>query len=246
MKKTLVTVAACASLLLGASGAGAAEGALCSGVTKEYLSSKLPFKVDEVLDKQPISDLKLCQVIIRVQSQKGSAYVTANKAAVILGDLFRNKQPQSAKAMENLNEKAFKKNEKNLSSVVAFSYKPSGAKKTVYMFTDPDCPACNQTKADVQKWATERKVEVRVVLFPLPMHPAAKEKSIKGICGKMTFDNYLKGEYPGESCKDGENKVAAAIELSEKIGIQATPSFIGPTGKKSEGFNLRSLDRIIQ
>lgn len=246
MKKTFVAVAAAALLLTGAASALAAEAGLCSGVTKELLSSKLPFQVDEVLDRQPIADLKLCQAIIRVQAQKGAVYVTANKEGVLLGDLFRNKQRQATKAMDSLSEKAFKKNEKELPAVVAFSYKPAGAKKHIYMFTDPDCPACNQTKADVQKWAAEKKVEVRVVLFPLPMHPAAKEKSIKGICGGMTFENYLAGEYPGESCKDGENKVAASIDLANRIGVAATPTFIGPKGKKSEGYSPQGLDKIIQ
>lgn len=247
MKKSLISAASGLLLLTSVSFAGAADASLCNGVTKEFLSSKLPFQVDEILDKQSLSDVKLCQVIIRVQSEKGSAYVTANKEAVILGNLYRNKQPQAAKTMDNLSAKAFKKYEKNLPSIVAFTYKPAGAKKFVYMFTDPDCPACNQTKADAQQWAFEKKVELRVVFFPLPMHGApAKDKAVKGICGNMTYDNYVQGEYPGSACKDGESKVAASIDMAAKLGIEATPSFLGPTGKQSKGYSRQGLDKIIQ
>lgn len=84
------------------------------------------------------------------------------------------------------------------------------------------------------------------MLFPLPMHPAAKDKSIKGICGNMTFDHYIRGEYPGQSCKDGEKKVEASIKMASELGIDGTPSFIGPTGKKTTGFSRQALDRIVQ
>jgi thiol:disulfide interchange protein DsbC len=244
MKKIILFAALL--LMLGAAAQPSGASDLCSGVTKEFLSSKLPFKVDEVLDKQPLPDYKLCQVIIRAQSDKGTAYVTANKQGVLLGNLFVNKQAYAEKAMNTMNERSFRKNEKNLPGVVAFSYKPTGAKKAIYMFTDPDCPACNQTKAEVQQWAFEKKVEVRVVLFPLPMHPAAKDKSIKGICGNMTFDHYIRGEYPGQSCKDGEKKVEDSIRMASELGIDGTPSFIGPTGKKTTGFSRQALDRIVQ
>jgi thiol:disulfide interchange protein DsbC len=113
------------------------------------------------------------------------------------------------------------------------------------MFTDPDCPACNETKAKVQEWAFEKKVEVRVIFLPLPMHPAAKDKAVRGICGNMTFDNYLQGQYVGQPCEEGEKKIEDVFKISTELGIEGTPSFIGPTGKKVLGYSRENLDKIL-
>ncbi|HMK43203.1 MAG TPA: thioredoxin fold domain-containing protein [Dissulfurispiraceae bacterium] len=243
MFKNFTIAVLAAGLLIGTHAEAAG---LCDGVTKEFLNAKVPFTVEEILDKKEISDLKFCQVLIRVQSQKGSAYVTADKEAVLVGDLFRNKKRVSEQAFSTIDEGSFRKHEKEVNQAVAFSYKPAGAHKHIYMFTDPDCPYCEKVKAEVQQWAFEKKIEVRVILFPLPMHPTAREKAVKGICASMTYDNYVRAEYPGQSCKAGEDKITASITVAKKIGVDGTPIFVGPTGKRSVGFSKESVEKILR
>lgn len=242
----LKTIVACIALLSALSIASAESDGLCNGVTKEFLNSKLPFVVEEIADKQPLKDVNLCQAVVRIRGEQVTVYATANKSGVLIGNLYQNKKVVAEKAINTVNEKAFRKNEKALNNAVAFTYKPAGAKKHIFMFTDPDCPYCEKVKAEVQQWAFDKKVEVRVVLFPLPMHPAAKEKSIKGICGSMTYDNYVKAEYPGQSCQAGEDKIAASIDVAKKLGVDGTPIFIGPKGKRAVGFSRESAEKILQ
>ncbi len=233
--------------LLGAlSTAATASGGLCDGVTKEFLNLKLPFIVDEISDKQALKDVRLCQAVVRIRGEQVTTYTTADKSGVLIGNLYQDKKIVAEKTLTALNEKVFRQNEKALNNTVAFTYKPTGAKKHVYLFTDPDCPYCEKVKAEIQQWAFEKKVEVRVVLFPLPMHPAAKEKSIRGICGSMTFDHYVRADYSGQSCKAGEDKIAASIDLARKVGVDGTPTFIGPKGKRAVGFSRESADKILQ
>ncbi len=233
--------------LMGVLSTAAAESAgLCGGVTKEFLNSKLPFVVDEIADSQALKDVRLCQTIVRIRGERVTTYTTADKSGVLIGNLYQDKKIVAEKAVNTLNEKAFRQNEKALNSAVAFAYKPSGAKKHVYLFTDPDCPYCEKVKSEIQQWAFDKKVEVRVVLFPLPMHPAAKEKSIRGICGSMTFDHYVRADYSGQPCKAGEDKIAASIDVARKLAVDGTPTFIGPKGKRAVGFSRESAEKILQ
>ncbi|HSW62853.1 MAG TPA: DsbC family protein [Dissulfurispiraceae bacterium] len=234
------------ALLSAVSTVSAESSGLCDGVTKEFLNTKLPFAVDEIEDKQTLKDMGLCQAVVRIRGEQVTTYTTSDKSGVLIGNLYQNKKIVAEKAVHSVNEKAFRRNEKALNNAVAFTYKPSGAKKHIYLFTDPDCPYCEKVKAEIQQWAFEKKVEVRVVLFPLPMHPAAKEKSIRGICGSMTFDQYVRAEYPGQSCKAGEDKIAASIDLARKLGVDGTPIFIGPKGKRAVGFSRESAEKILQ
>jgi protein-disulfide isomerase len=62
----------------------------------------------------------------------------------------------------------------------------------------------------------------------------------------MTYDNYLSSQYQGETCKDGEAKVAKSIEAGRMFGVNGTPTFIAANGKRVSGFIPDQLRGIMQ
>ena len=144
-------------------------------------------------------------------------------------------------------KKLFKNFLSEIESVVAFSYKPEGYNKYVYMITDPDCPFCEKSKEAVKQWADANKVEIKVIFFPLEsLHPQAKDKAIKAVCSGMKYDDYLNSRWTGNKCSEGVKKIEDSIALMKKININGTPSFISFNGKRLMGFSPQELDNIIK
>jgi thiol:disulfide interchange protein DsbC len=116
-----------------------------------------------------------------------------------------------------------------------------------YLFTDPDCPFCKRSEPIVEKWANEKGVEVRVILFPLPIHPQAFGKSVALVCDKKGWEEYKSGYNSKNQCEDGKKKIESNLQLAEKYGISGTPTFIGMNGKIHVGVPTeQDLDKLIQ
>jgi thiol:disulfide interchange protein DsbC len=234
-------------VLLAASPARAADKDLCGGIDKDFISKHVMFPFERIVEKKPLTDYHMCMVIINVQGDNAPVYVPAAKTAVIAGEIFRDRKGLSQDAVASIEAKSFKEHEKELGDVVAFSYKPTTSPKGhIYMFTDPDCPYCERSKEMVKQFADQNDIEVRVVFFPLPMHPDARSKAVKGICGKMTYEAYLSSQYKGETCKEGEERIARGMDVSRMIGINGTPTFIVSNGRKVAGFIPDQLKGIMQ
>lgn len=74
-------------------------------------------------------------------------------------------------------------------------------------------------------------MEVRVILFPLPIHPQAFRKSVALVCDKKGWEEYKSGYNSNNQCEDGKKKIESNLQLAEKYGISGTPTFIGMNGK---------------
>ena len=113
------------------------------------------------------------------------------------------------------------------------------------MFTDPECPYCERAKQPVKDFADSNNVEIRVVFYPLPMHSGAKPKSVKAICNGMDYNGYIIGNYSGEVCTKGEEKVNRAMQLAGTLQINGTPTFISSNGKRVSGFAPQQLPSLL-
>jgi len=218
---------------------------ICDGIDKDLLVKHIPFPFEKVIEMKPLKDLDMCQVIILINGNNAPLYVPGTKDAVIAGDIFRNRTPLSRNAIDHIEAQSFDKYEKDIRGAVAFTYKPSTTiKGLIYMITDPDCPYCEKAKEPVKRFADENGLEIRVVFYPLPFHPGAKDKAVKGICGKMDYNDYLASRYDGDLCGEGEEKIGRSIEMVRKLGVNGTPTFINGNGRRVSGFvpdQLKSL-----
>ncbi len=224
----------------------------CNKINEETLKDefKKAFHIDfeKVLEKNEVKGTNLCQIVIEKGGNFGVFYAAPdNKTFFIGGDIYREGKFLTRLTLDRIQEKKFEAYKEEIEKVVAFSFKPEGASKYIYMITDPDCPFCEKAKSSVREWANSRKIEVKVILFPLQqIHPQAREKTIRGICSGMTYEDYLNSKWEGKSCDRGLEKINKTVELMRKISVDGTPTFISYNGKRMVGFSEEGLNRIIE
>lgn len=246
MKKVAITLMSCMLFVLVCGWQFSVKGNnVCDGVTKEFINTHTPVVFDNITDKKNLTGFGMCQILTLHDGKPVVIYADKTKNLVFIGNIFQDKRSVTEAVVQEFNQKIIKNNLKALEKVVAFSYTPKGSNNYIYKITDPDCPYCNNVKEGLKKWADENRVEIKIIFFPLPFHPQAKDKAINGVCAKMTFEDYLKGKYGDKSCKEGVDKVNSSIELMKKINVNGTPTFIGPKGKSQSGFLKDRLKEIL-
>ncbi|GAB5046147.1 thioredoxin fold domain-containing protein [Thermodesulfovibrio sp. TK110] len=218
----------------------------CSNIKEKNLKETLKIDFDSIVEKNEIKGTNLCQIVIQKGGGLNVFYAYPDGKTFIFGDIYKDGVFLSKATLERIQEKSFKNFQSEIEKVVAFSYKPDGANKYVYMITDPDCPFCERAKNSVKQWADSRKVEVKVIFFPLErLHPQAKQKAIRAVCSGMQFNDYLSSKWTGQQCFEGVKKIENSIALMNKINVNGTPSFISFNGKRIIGFSPEGLDSII-
>lgn len=218
----------------------------CTNIKEKELKETLKIDFDSIVEKNEIKGTNLCQIVIQRNGGFNIFYAYPDGKTFIFGDIYKNGTFLSKATLERIQEKAFKNFQTEIDKVVVFSYKPEGANKYIYMITDPDCPFCEKAKQEVKKWADLKKVEIKVVFFPLEtLHPQAKDKAIRAVCSGMTYNDYMNSKWAGQLCNDGTKKIQDSIALMKKINVNGTPSFISFNGKRIVGFYPEGLDSII-
>jgi thiol:disulfide interchange protein DsbC len=215
----------------------------CEGVDETRIMQHIPLPEVTLVSKKVLNNT--CEVIVKVMNEYVPLYVYDDY--VIAGDMFKDKKHITQQSMDEAQQRNTSELKNDLSDVVAFSYKPSqsGADKYIYMFTDPECQHCELAKYQVRDFAEKRQIEVRVILYPLPMHEGAKEKAIQALCSHMDYSAYLEDQYSGRQCKEGEEKISKSLKIGEALQINGTPTFIGPNGKRALGFDAKHLEEIL-
>jgi len=59
-------------------------------------------------------------------------------------------------------------------------------------------------------------VQVKVILFPLPIHPEAFGKSVALVCDKKGFKEYTEGYNSQNQCEEGKKAIQANLEFFEQ------------------------------
>lgn len=183
----------------------------------------------------------LCQVHVLAGERNQILYTDSSGRYLVLGQILdaQDKKNLTQAALEELN-RLTPKDLETLKGLVAFSLGPDNAPKTVYFVTDPQCPYCKQAESTLEAMASEGILSVRYVLFPLPMHPGARESCIALICdqkGHKEFKNNYKSD---NQCKEGAEKIDAVMKFMQAHGIGGTPTYIFPDGTFRSGVMDRS------
>jgi thiol:disulfide interchange protein DsbC len=244
MKKTLALALFSGFLL-----AGCSPSSECP--TKDSLKSSLKnfipgqFEVESV---QPLKELpSVCEVVLKVGTQPIIFYTNKDGKYVFAGNLIdlANRQNLTRARQQEL-MKVSQELLQELQKHTDFVFGKVGSQKYIYLFTDPDCPFCKRSEPIMEKWANEKGVEVRVILYPLPIHPQAFGKSVALLCDKKGWEEYKSGYTSNNQCEDGKKKIESNLKLAEKYGINGTPTFIGMNGKIHVGIPTeQDLDKLI-
>lgn len=110
----------------------------------------------------------------------------------------------------------------------------------IYVFTDPDCPYCRKMHSELKKLVKlVPDIAVHVMLYPLPTHPEAYDKSRAVVTFKKQeiLDKAFAGSaYPVIGTKDGVKEIDEIMNFARKNGIIATPSVVLQDGTLLTGF----------
>lgn len=112
------------------------------------------------------------------------------------------------------------------------------ARHKLIVFDDPDCPYCRKLHKEIKKIIAKRKdIAFYIKLFPLPMHPAAYDKSKAILCenSQELLDAAFEGR-PVPKPKCDTKAVDENIALAKELGISGTPGIILPDGRLVPGY----------
>lgn len=125
----------------------------------------------------------------------------------------------------------------------------AGAPRTVYVFTDPNCPYCNKFWSDARPWVDSGKVQLRHIivgiLTPTSQGKAAALLAQKDPAGALAAyershaadtEKALAAGHPKPLADDGlkplaqippalQDQLDANVRLMGALGFQATPAF---------------------
>jgi thiol:disulfide interchange protein DsbC len=126
---------------------------------------------------------------------------------------------------------------------------PKGTKK-LYVFTDPDCPYCRKGHVELKKLALiAPDVAIHIMLYPLPMHPAAYDKSrtILETKNLELLDKAFDGKDLPKPIKENSKKVIdEIIAFANANGISGTPTMVMPDGKIEVGMrDAETLKKML-
>lgn len=189
----------------------------------------------EVKKVQPSKELPgICEAHVLVQERYNILYVDQSGKYFFAGNLIeiatgKNLTQEASQELNKLTADDVKK----LSSFTAFTVGKKGPE--VYFITDPQCPYCKKALPTIKKLAEEGKIKAHVVLFPLSIHPGAREQSIAIICDKKGLPGLESGYKSENQCEEGKKKIEGAESLLQAKGIRGTPSYIFPNGKVNVG-----------
>lgn len=127
---------------------------------------------------------------------------------------------------------------------------PKGSKK-IFIFTDPDCPYCRKMHTEIKKLEKiTTDVAIHIMLYPLPMHPAAYDKSRAVLEAKSIelLDNAFEGrEVPKPTRESSKAAIDAIIKFANSNGISGTPTMALGDGKLVVGMReAEDLKKMLE
>ncbi|MEN3034034.1 MAG: DsbC family protein [Aquificaceae bacterium] len=201
---------------------------------KKAMKDFLPpdVKVEQI---SPSSEIKgICEVVFKAGIQSIIVYVDPQMQYVFAGNIIsvkdrKNLTSERQKQFMSVSKDVLKELESHVNVTLG------EGSKYIYFISDPDCPFCKRSNPVIEEWAKKSGVQVRLILYPLPIHPQAFDKSVALICDKKGFKEYTEGYTSKNLCEDGKKKVEANLRLMEKLGVGGTPTFIGMNGRVITG-----------
>lgn len=214
---------------------------VCDGIDEKFIGKHINILSFEIMGKR--NAYSLCEVVIKAEGDYLPLYASKEGDFLILGEMFSSKVHISGESVLKYERRDFDSNREALDKAVAFTYKPDkDVREVLYFITDPQCPHCENAKEKVKEIADSKGLELRVLFFPISS--LSKDKAIKGICSKMSYDDYLKGKYAGASCPEGQEKIENSMKVGRKLKIRGVPTFITGKGLILEGFNAEGIGSL--
>jgi thiol:disulfide interchange protein DsbC len=208
----------------------------CHLMSREDAKALLGPLVEEVTQIGYSEVPGLFEVVGTKGGKKYPLYIDFSRQFVVSGDVIRVATRESI-----TRDRYYALNKVDLSQIpVADALvmgKPDAPHKIVVL-DDPECPFCQKLFGEM-KTVVEQRPEVAflIKMFPLPIHPKAKEKAKAIICAKslqMLEDSLAGRPVPAPSCTT--DQVEKNLALGRTLGINSVPALIFPDGMLVPGY----------
>ena len=202
-------------------------------ITDDFIKASTPLKDYTIREVADTSSSNWKAVI--VYAKQGMAnmpvlfFVSSDGKSIVPNSMvFVDNKPIFTKKLEpELGKIDFKLTEKD-----RIVYNPTG-KKTVVMFTDPDCPYCLKAKEKLQSYKGEYRVVVKY--SPLEkIHPGASEKAVgeQAEWLKITRKDIANA---ADILKEAKKMVEEDIMEAQKAQISGVPTYVMEDGTLKQG-----------
>jgi thiol:disulfide interchange protein DsbC len=199
-------------------------------------------KIEDVYPSKRLNGF--CEVVFKVSPLNAQYFfISSDGNYIIQGQVIDVKNKRLVAPDLSKYEKLSKDTLDNLEKHVDFVYNKN-AKNFIYFITDPQCPFCHEAEGPLKEWAKKNNVAIKVILYPVQtpngsLHPGSIKKSAELLCDNNSTYDMLEFMYsapvPKHPCKEGLKKVKQNIKLLQTLGVEGTPTFVGPTGKIETG-----------
>lgn len=161
------------------------------------------------------------------------AYVDPTGRYFLFGKIYDMKEQKdlTQSRLEEIQKVDMSKLDKSL----AFKRVYGNGSRTLYLFSDPECPYCKQLEKSLPQL---ENVTVYTFMMPLQsIHPHAYEKAVAVWCAKdraATWDDMMqRGNSPKQASCD--NPIDKVLAMAEVFGINGTPTLFTEDGRKMAG-----------
>ena len=259
MLKELYLAAAVTIILASSSFAMAKEGcggacASCHSLTPQEATGLLKKIGGTVTSVKPSPAKGMFELMVERDGQKGVIFMDYGKKHLIQGvvvDLEKLEQVLAHKSELPQPKQVKSVDVKTIPVANAMIMgNPKGSKR-LYVFTDPDCPYCQKGHVELKKLAKiAPDVAIHVMLFPLPMHPAAYDKSrtILETRSQDLLDKAFEGkDVPPPTKESSKKMIEENIKFANANGISGTPTMIMPDGTIQVGMrDAETLKKMLE
>ena len=225
-----------ARAVLVALGLAAAAGAAPADTARTGQTDKLRQTLKERYPQVPVVDIFPSTIpgLWEVFTGDSIAYADTTGEHLLVGQMMATatKKNLTAARVDELNRVDISR----IPEDQTIQYKKGNGSRTVYVFSDPDCPYCQQLEKDL---ATLDDVTVRIVLYPLAsIHPDAPAKARAIWCAPDRAASWsawmLDQRAPAAAQCDGD-PVESLIALGRELRVVSTPTIVFQDGRRFTG-----------
>lgn len=233
-------------------GCKSSDCASCHTLTKEEAGELLKNTGGVVRSVKPAPVKGMFELLMEKDGKQGLIYIDFSKKYLLQGFIVDFEKLQTVASHTDELPKLNQPTSVDLQGIPAKNAVVMGNPKSgnkIYVFTDPDCSYCRKMHTELKKLVKlVPDLAVYVMLYPLPAHPEAYDKSRAVVTFKKqdVLDKAFNGKaLPAIGTMDGVSEIGEILNYARRNGIVATPTVVLQDGTLVTGFKAAEELKVL-